>query len=268
LAGHDPTVLVVGAGLAGLSAAATMAAHGPVTVVERLPAPGGQAGFESPEVRVLVTECRAAGVRLIVGSTALRWTGGRLLVVGPTLSTWLNGDWLVYAGGSRPATPAEIRLTGGRLAGIFSATVAHHLLDAGIVLGRRPVVSGHSFWLDLILPQLREQGAQPTVVGASSDGGSGEGGEWPAYRVIAVHGHARVERVTISDDRSVREIEGDALVLAGDLRPLRNVDGAIRDGSVSTSFLQPLDDGMDPSTVVKFARAEAVRIRAEMGAIR
>jgi D-hydroxyproline dehydrogenase subunit alpha len=263
LAGNDPTVLVVGAGLAGLSTAVTMAAYGPVTLVERLPALGGHAGFESPEVRALVTECRAVGVRLIVGSTALRWIEGRLLVVGPTLSAWLEGDWLVYAGGSRPATPAETRLTGGRLAGIFSATVAHHLLDAGIVLGRRPAVSGRSFWLDLILPQLREQGAHPAVVG-----GDGDGGQWPGHRVIAVHGHARVERVTISDDRSVSEIECDALVLAGDLRPLRNVDGAIRDGAASTSFLQPLEDRMDPSTLVKFARAEAVRIRAEMGASR
>lgn len=264
MTGNDPTVLVVGAGLAGLSAAAAMAAYGPVTVVERLPAAGGQAGFESPDVRGLIAECRAAGVQLIVGATALRWLNNRLLVVGPRLSTWLSGRWLVYAGGSRPATPAEIRLTGGRLAGIFSATVAHHLLDAGIVLGRQPVLSGRSFWLDLILPQLREQGAQPIVVGASGDGG----GHWPAHRVIAAHGHARVERVTISDDRSVHNVECDALVLAGDVRPMRNVDGAIRDASAFASFVQPLEDGMDPTTLVKFARAEAARIRAEMGVSR
>jgi D-hydroxyproline dehydrogenase subunit alpha len=262
LAALDRTVLVVGAGLAGLGAAAAMAPFGPVTVVERLPAAGGLAGFESADVKALVAECRAAGVQLIVGATALRWLDGRLLVVGPRLSTWLRGRWLIYAGGSRPATPAEIRLTGGRLAGIFSATVAHHLLDAGIVLGRRPVVSGTSYWLDLILPQLREQGAQPTVVGA---GGSG-GASWPAHRVVAAHGHARVERVTISDDRSERDVECDALLLAGDLRPLRNVDGAVLEGSACTSFVQPLEDGMDPSTTGKSARAEAVRIRAEMGA--
>src|SRR4051812_20068312 len=103
-------VLVVGAGLAGLAAAVELARTDTVTVIERLPAVGGQAGFEDRKVRRLHRECAAAGVRFVLGSTALRWSDRRLLVVGPGQTTWLDGSWLVFAGGSRPATPAELGL--------------------------------------------------------------------------------------------------------------------------------------------------------------
>jgi len=267
---HDPGVLVIGTGLTGLSAASELAQFGPVTVVERLPAPGGQAGFESPEVRRLFAECAAEGVRFVLGSTALRWSAGQLLVVGPRLTTWLEGSWLVFAGGSRPATPAEIGLLGRRVAGVYSATVAHHLLEAGVTIGRRPVVSGYGDWVDVILPQLRHLSAQITLVGGGSCASAAplDVRHWPGYRPVQVHGFDRVNRVTVTDGQSTHEIACDAVVLAGDLRPLRNVDGAIRDGAARTSFIQPTRIGMDARAVIDFARTEAARVHSEMEATR
>lgn len=262
---NDHRTLVVGAGLAGLSAAAELAHSGPVTVVERLPAPGGQAGFESTVVQDLYNQCLAAGVQFVLGSTALRWSERRLLVVGPSATVWLEGEWLVYAGGSRPATVAELGLVGGRLAGVFSAAVAHHLLDARIKLGRRPVVAGHSDWVDIILRQLRRFDVRTTLVGAET-APAADLRQWPGYHPIEVHGLDRVQRVVISNDQSLRQIACDALILAGDLRPLRNVDGAIRDNASRASFIQPTEPGMSPRAIVGLVRAEAARVHTEMGA--
>ncbi len=263
----DIGVLVVGAGHAELATAAELARFGPVTVVERLPAPGGQAGFESGTTRQLYDEGTRRGVRFLLGSTALRWSAGRLLVVGPARTEWLRADWLVFAGGSRPATAAELGLLGGRLAGVFSATVAHHLLEAGITLGRRPLVVGGGDWADIVVPELRHAAVRITLSGGGGRGGSGEPGlrRWPGYRAIAVHGFDRVNRVTVTDGRSVRDIACDAVVLAGGLRPLRNIDGAIRDGAPRASFVQPIRSGMSQRAVVDFARTETARVRAEMG---
>ncbi len=71
-------IAVVGAGLTGLAAAATLASRYEVVLVERLPAIGGLAGWENATARRLDGIGRAAGVLQLLGTTALRWEAGRL----------------------------------------------------------------------------------------------------------------------------------------------------------------------------------------------
>ena len=195
-------VIVVGAGLAGLAVAAELAREHPVTVVERLPAPGGVWGFDQPRVRELVSLCTYMGVEFLLGMSALRWTGERLLVVGPGRIEWLEGSQLFFAGGTRPSTAAELGIAGGRLAGVFAATVAHHLLDAGVVLGRRTVVVGTGDGAELVIPHLLRDGTVTVV-----------GGEprtrplpqrllsWPGYRPVRMTGSGRVDKIVVTDGR-------------------------------------------------------------------
>ena len=134
----DPGVLIVGAGASGLALAAELAPHGPVTVADRLPAIGGVLGGEHPAIRTLAAV--ASGVTWLLATTVSRWRGDAALVAGPDGIRWLPARRLVYAGGSRPATRAELGIAGPRPAGILSAAAALPLLEAGVLLGRRVAV--------------------------------------------------------------------------------------------------------------------------------
>ena len=73
---------VVGAGVAGLAAAEELAPRREVVVLDRLPVPGGVLPYDHPGVTRLAARCTAAGVRWLLGTTAVRWEQGRLLAVG------------------------------------------------------------------------------------------------------------------------------------------------------------------------------------------
>ena len=129
-------VVVVGAGVAGLTCARMLGDRAQVTLVDRLPACGGVLSFDHPQVRELVHDASAAGVEFALGATATRWTGERLLIAAPHAIRWQEADHLVYAGGSRPSTATELGMVGvTRLAGILPAPVAVHLLEAGVRIG-------------------------------------------------------------------------------------------------------------------------------------
>ncbi len=113
------SVAVVGAGVAGLAAAAELADRAQVTVLDRLPVPGGVLPFDFPAIRHLEQQCQSAGVQWLLGTTALRWQQGRLLAAGPRGVQWLETDHLVFAGGCRKATAAELPIAGPRLAGVL-----------------------------------------------------------------------------------------------------------------------------------------------------
>ena len=95
--------LVVGAGPTGLGCAAELATVHPVELIDRIPVPGGEAGWSTPEITALVEAARRSGVRFRLGNTAVRWEPGRLLGAGPGRIEWLPGQRLFYAGGLRPA---------------------------------------------------------------------------------------------------------------------------------------------------------------------
>jgi hypothetical protein len=251
-------IVVVGGGIAGLAAASALAGRASVRLIERLPAPGGTWGFDHPAVQRLVHECQQRHVRLEFGDTALRWVDRRLLVIGPGRREWIDADHLIFAGGTRPATPAELPLPGSRPAGLFVATVAHHLLEGHVNLGRRIALCGNGFWADLVVKDL-PPGTHVTFIGDGSPPRPPAGVSidvWPGHRPVQVIGRDRVDHLVI--EAAGREGMGretlpcDAVVLAGDLRPLRNVDGAIVDAP-NVTYIQPTAQTLTAQTVLDHA---------------
>jgi len=266
-------VVVVGGGLAGLAAAAELSATLPVTLVERLPAPGGVWEFDHPDVVALYGVSHRAGVEMILGASAVRWRHHRLLVIGPGQVRWIPATHLVFAGGSRPPTLAEMGVVGGRLAGTFPATVAHHLLEAGVTLGRRPVVLGGSEWADLVIPMLADRGTV-TLVGRSgplrSETGRPRDPEvrvrrWPDHRATRLNGSSRVSSVDLVAAEGVSTtVRCDCVVIAGGLRPLRNVDGAVGDTAVDVTYIQPVEAHLNAEQVISRSRNAAADLRLQL----
>jgi NADPH-dependent glutamate synthase beta subunit-like oxidoreductase len=214
-------VVVVGAGVAGLAVAGRLARGGErVTLVDRLPVPGGVLGDGHPAVRRLFAACR--DVALELGMTALRWTGEGVTIAGPRGVREVPARHLVYAGGTRPSTPAELRLAGARPAGVLPAPVAIHLVEAGAVLGRRVAVLGEGAWASAAVAALEHQGASEVCRVPVPEPGS----------PLLLRGCVRVD--ALGDGAC------DCVVLAARERPLRNVDGAVLDGAAGVSFVQPV----------------------------
>jgi hypothetical protein len=181
----------------------------------------------------------------MLGTTAIRWLNRRLLTVGPDGIRWLDCDQLVYSGGSRPATQAELRIAGPRLAGVLPATVALHFAEARVLLGRRVVFLGTGDWANAAARVIAEQDCEITVVS------SGEANEPPSYRHEAliegwsasrVDGAGRVSILTLTRNGAEQRLDCDAVILATRPRPLRNVDGAVIDPSDGVTFVQPIGE--------------------------
>jgi hypothetical protein len=257
---------VVGAGLAGLAASAVLASRARTSLVERLPATGGFAGWDAPEVTDLDREGRRAGVVQLLGATALRWENGRLLVAAPGSIRWIVADRLVVATGSRPATAADLRLAGDRPVGVFAATVAEHLVGAGVTLGRTTVIVGVSYWSARLAHVLRERHQPVRVLGLAGDRRPDWADEWLGTgtpRVI--HGRPRLESVEIIRPDGLRERLGcDALVIAGPAMPIRNVDGAVRP-SPGLTFIHAADLGSSDRDIVTMSRSIAAAIDVAPG---
>jgi hypothetical protein len=263
-------ILVVGGGIAGLAAASALSDRATVRVVERLPAAGGTWEFDHPMVELLVDECIRRGVNMDCGHTALRWKAGRLLTIGPGRRSWIEADHLLFAGGTRPATPAELPVLGTRPAGLFVATVAHHLLEARVNLGWRLALCGSGYWADLVLRDL-PPGTHVTHVG---DGPSPQAPPGVVitglreHRPVEVLGRDRVvglvTETTGPASRAATTVPCDAVVLAGDIRPLRNVDGAIVDAP-DVTYVQPTDAVLTAQDVVEYAnKAVAALMTGEL----
>src|SRR4030065_2865542 len=95
------SIFVIGAGVSGLTTAYETSKFLPTVVIDRLPIIGGtHSSYEDEFAVSLKHECDEAGVKFILGSTALRWTADQqLLVVGPGGIDLLGGASLVSAGG-------------------------------------------------------------------------------------------------------------------------------------------------------------------------
>jgi hypothetical protein len=254
-------VIVVGAGAAGLGAAIELARTRPVRVVDRIPVAGGVAGFEHPHVASLLDAASRAGVRFELGATATRWHGGRLLVCAPGAIRWLTADALVFAGGERPATAAELGLVGERPAGVLPITVAKHLLETGVALWRHAVILGDRLGANATAALVRHTGGRVTYVGDAGscpDWADRSRSGWRAATVLGTD-HVRAVEIVRGDERE--RIDCDALLLAVDPRPVRNVEGAIADDAEGVLFLQGLP-GDDVSRVADEAAREARTIAA------
>jgi hypothetical protein len=258
-------VAVVGAGLSGLAAATALAARANVTLVDRLPVIGGLVGWEDVEARRLDAAGRAAGVRQLLGTTALRWEPGRLLVAAPGDIRWIPAEHLVFAGGTRPATPADLRIAGDRPVGVVAATVAEHLVAARVTLGRHPLVLGVSHWAARVADRMHAHGAQVRTLGLPGDVRPEWADEWlGTANPHAIHGRPRMDALVVQREAATgRERIGcDALIIAAPARPIRNVDGAVFGGERVT-FICVTDLAVGPAAIVGRAEAAARAIDLE-----
>ena len=256
-------VAVVGAGITGLACAASLAGGCDVTLVDRIPVAGGVHGWDQPETRRLVRE--AAGTRLLLGETAIRWDDGYLVVMGQHGARRLAVDALVVATGARPLGRAELRIEGGRPAGILAAPVACHLAENGVVCGLRPVVYGGGDWAARAARELLAAGASRIAV-VAPDGlqagfpPDGRVDVRTGAEVTGVAGSPRVESMQLDDGT---ELAGDALVLAHGLVAVRNVDGAVWEGE-RVVFAQPLDDPASVAGAEQAGREAAKAVRSAL----
>jgi NADPH-dependent 2,4-dienoyl-CoA reductase/sulfur reductase-like enzyme len=253
----DRPVVVVGAGVSGLSVAAQLAPMVPVLVADRLPATGGVLGYQHPVVAALAAECESAGVVFVLGTTAVRRDNARVLLAGPEGVRWTEHCHLVYAGGSRPSTQAELGIAGERLAGVFPAPVAIHLMEADVRLGHNAVVLGTGDWSQRVVEEMMRQGVKVTLPSVRLPG-------WTPTRVC---GDRRVEALTLVNADREQTIECDAVILAGQARPVRNVDGAIRP-SPGVSYVQPIAETQRVHAVMTYARECAKSLAHELQGVR
>jgi hypothetical protein len=233
--------LVVGAGPTGLGCAAELATFHPVELIDRIPVPGGEAGWSNPEITALVEAARSSGVRFRLGNTAVRWEPGRLLVAGPGRIEWLPGQHLFYAGGLRPATAADLFITGDRPAGVLPATVAEHLLTAQNRLWHRLAVIGDGPWASAVAAHARA--GHSAIVGITP---GFDAPEWADEAItqatqIVIVGRDRVRAVRVCAKHQWTEVTCDGVVLAASPRPNRNVTGALDEASPGVAFVQPVD---------------------------
>ena len=262
-------VVVVGAGVAGLTCARMLSDQAQVTLVDRLPACGGVMSFDHPRVRELVHDASVAGVQFALGATATRWTGERLLIAAPYAIRWQEADHLVYAGGSRPSTATELGIVGiTRLAGILAAPVAMHLLEAGVRIGTRVALIGWGDWAERVSLELARHAIDVTYVSlpgeAQPNEASIEARRYAGWVPVSTWGSGRVSRLMLERSGAVRRLVCDAVVLAADLRPLRNVDGAVEDND-STTFVQHIAQHATIEEVAMHAREISQTVVAHVG---
>jgi D-hydroxyproline dehydrogenase subunit alpha len=258
-------VAVVGAGIAGLAVAAELAARARVIVLDRLPVPGGVLPFDFPAIRRLEQRCQSAGVQWLLGTTAVRWQRGRLLAAGPRGVQWLDAGHLVFAGGCRPATAAELPIAGPRLAGVLAAPVAIHLAEAKVTLGHHVVVIGTGDWAHAARHAIARQRCEVTVIAGQSDSAPSfeYDGLISGWAPVAVSGTGRVSGLVLERAGQQYTITCDAVILAGSMRPLRNVDGAIHDPAEHVTFVQPAAEKCSHEEVASFARAAVADVNLD-----
>lgn len=257
-------VFVIGAGVSGLTAAYEISKYLPTIVIDRLPLIGGtHANYQNKLAISLKHKCDESGVRFLLGNTALRWAPSyQLLVVGPAGIQWLPGNHLVYAGGIRPSTQAELGILGNRLGGVLACTVAKHFLESGVCLGHRVVILGNGNSAMHVGKDVAKQGNQVIVLSMDDLGERpGYADEWwPQWTPLSIHGNGRVKEILIGKNGMKERILCDAVIFAERMRPLRNIDGAIFDHeSNAVTFAQLVSD--TPSLEQRSAYASEIAIK-------
>lgn len=231
--------LIVGAGPSGLGCATALAREAPVLLFDRIPVTGGTAGWADPHIRRFTEAATSSGVQLRLGESALRWDGRHLLVAGPGRFERIEGRHLFFTGGLRPATVANLHIEGDRPAGVIPATVAEHLLHAGVRLWRTAVILGDGPWAKSVADACRHLGTRVVAVSDTADWGD-ERHDWPDQLSIAGRDRVRHLRLRAPAGHEL-DIVCDAVVLAADPRPNRNIEGALLEESTGVTFFQPVD---------------------------
>jgi sarcosine oxidase subunit alpha len=199
----EADVAVIGAGAAGMSAAAEAAAAGrDVVLVERAPASGGRLASR-PELAALRSELAGAvqgtpGIHPLMGASAFAWydPDAMLLAVEGGIAELRAARWVVATGGH----PQPLVFEGNDLPGVLLGEAARRLLHGARVRpGRRAVVVTDS---DLGVRTAADLGAAGVEVVAVADARGAANGTAPGQRlqgwgIRAAHGRGRVRAVTL-----------------------------------------------------------------------
>jgi hypothetical protein len=114
---------------------------------------------------------------------------------------------------------------------------------------------GTGFWADITIAHL-PRGTDLTVVGngpvPTTPAGVSQT-QLADHRAVEVIGDARVTGLVTEAGGNRRTLPCEAVVLAGDLRPLRNVDGAIADAP-DVTYVQPTAPVLTTDDAVEYAR--------------
>ncbi len=299
--GLETNVFIAGAGRSGLHAARLLAGHGlAVTLVERLPAPGGQE--PEPDAEALARAARVAGVRFVLGTLAVSLDRapsmigvddprisrannpdhgnpgsgpGRVHTLGIDGARVFPVDALVVATGTRPATLAELGATGDRTAGVLPGSAAVHLIESGVLPGWRPVIVGGGDLARHCLSLCLRAGAHgaslvspsgPPGAAVPVPGGRGQDSVdvYDGWRLVSVHGQPRVGYVVVARDGQTLRIPADAVILAQDRRPMRNIENAVRDAGVVVGCHSSADPKTDDDALAT-ARMATERVLELVG---
>jgi hypothetical protein len=252
----DP--IIVGAGAAGLGAATALAQDGrPVVLIDRVPVPGGAVRYDYPEVRAAATDAKRVGVTFRLGATATRWQNRRLLVCAPGEIHWHHASLLVFAGGVRPPTAAELGLVGDRPAGVLPISVAKHFLEANPRLWRNAVIVGDGPGASEAARLIVAGGGSVTYIGQRREPPEWATAARPEWRAASVVGRNHVTGIGIERDGEADLLSCDAVLLAGPPRPVRNVEGAVPDDAEDVLYLQDIPT----TTFAETLRAAATQAR-------
>jgi len=268
----DFEVLVVGAGPAGLAAAACAAESGAVVgVVDDNPSPGGQiwraeSTKSSPQASRWVDRFRAHDVKILCGTRVFHHPEPRRLLAEDAdgLVELRYGKLIVATGAREMFLP----FPGWTLPNVMGAGGLQPLVKSGLpIAGKRVLVAGSGPLLLAVAAYLREHGAEILMIceqapltslgrfglallreqGKMQEGFSlrrrlsGIGFKWGSWPLEA-RGHSALEEVVISHGPRKRTMPCDYLACGFHLVPnteLAELLGCdIRDGTVRTDDLQ------------------------------
>jgi hypothetical protein len=167
----------------------------------------------------------------------MRFDGTTLTVATPTGFRQIEGRQLVFAGGLRPATAANLCIDGDRPAGVHAATVAEHLLHTGVRLWHTAVILGDGPWSQPVATVCRRLGTR--VIGIAERAPWADERVEPAPR-LSILGRQRITGVRLQRSTTDVTVNCDALILSGDARPNRNVIGALIESDDNVVFHQPV----------------------------
>ncbi len=255
------STVVAGAGQSGLRVAVELAGLGfDVSLVERLPASGGQEP-ERPLADEFTAVALARAVTIRLGTCAVAWDGRALSTLGVDGWGRIDANSLIVATGCRPATRAELGIAGDRCAGVIPSSAAIHLLESGVLVGRRPAVVGGGEQACRVAELLLESGALAVTVVAPDGAQPMPAGAdvYDGWNAQHLQGTARVESLTIARDGVRERVIADALILASGRIPARNIEGAVF-GGPNVVYCQPMDDPKSTGGSLKAAATAAAEV--------
>jgi sarcosine oxidase subunit alpha len=223
-----PDVLVIGAGMAGLAAAAEASKAGAsVVLLEQGREAGGHLlGEATSALRSgLAREALGSGARFLAGTAAFGVFGGGLIAAaGPDALYRIRARHVIFATG---AIEGSAVFPGNDLPGVMLSSGAHLLIHRyGVLPGRRAVVlTGDNVGYSTAWA-LRDAGAEVTVVDLRSEGGWPEG--FPVFAgstILSAHGRRRVSAVSVGSPgaSSGRKVSCDLVVNACVQTPSTNL---------------------------------------------